>query len=490
MKETDFFNWLVGNGQQENSARTVVSRVKRIEEAYPELDSRFEDGSIQMLLNVFTYTKSDESNKRIPLHKIEIDGNPYTGTQSLKNALTQYIEFMHSEMADGVVPNNAETTESDKTTPNIGDVMLYKTADFREWMRWCGGMTQGSANSYVSYLKTLRHKVTRKSDGAYALDLISDLLKEGNTAVALKLLDKVEEKVSEHMLSSETDESEKKDFNNYRSALRKYILFLQDDLEELPDEEELNNVEAFGVDLMTQFDGDSNDKTSGTLTYPISDIKQNFIFRLKTQNRMSNQKDIFYPIGMICKLFNYSQREAKRKDIYNNDADWLNEWFKDYVDSILVITADGEYPLSKIKEIIINPNEGSVNLLLEGCCDEHKVFTETMHEGDASIPMQAKRLQDIHIDHTPLMASVLSTNLANLPALNVMSEIIKKYAKQKQLDIKPSNFGKISKQLFKNTEVVNEQLLPLIPKLKNELDILRGECVLKLMQASLNLKKK
>lgn len=60
---------------------------------------------------------------------------------------------------------------------------------------------------------------------------------------------------------------------------------------------------------------------------------------------------------MICKLFNYSQREAKKEGKYNNDAEWLNEWFNDYVDTILVITADGEYPLSKVKDIMINPRD-------------------------------------------------------------------------------------------------------------------------------------
>lgn len=490
MQETDFLKWLVEHDQQENTARSIVSRVRRIEEAYPELDSRFEDGSIKILMNVFTYTKRDEAKKRIPLHKIEIDGNPYTGTQSLRNALTQYIEFMQSKMADAVITDNAETIESDKAPISAEKGKFYKTEEFREWMHQRVGMTQGSANSYVSYLNTLRHIVTRKSDGASAIDLISDLLREENTAAALELLERVEEKVSEYMLLSEIDKSEKDDFNKYRSALKKYALFLEDDLEELPDEDELDNAETSDANLTTQFDVESDDKPLGNLTYSISEIKQNFIFRLKTQNRMSNRKDIFYPIGMICKLLNYSQREAQKKGKYNNDAEWLKEWFNGYVDTILVITADGMYPLSKIKEIIINPNDGAVSLILTGCCEQHRIFTETMNVGESHIPMQAKRLRDIHIDHTPLMSKVLSTSLDNLPALTAMSEIIKKYAKQKGIDIKPSNFGKISKELFRNTEVINAQLLPLIPELKNELEILRGECVLKLMQASLNLKKK
>lgn len=488
MIKDKFFKWLTDKGQQDESAQSVISRVKRIEAVYPDLSSRIEDKTIDNLLSVFTYTKADEAKNREPLHKIEINGNPYNGTQSLRNALIQYIEFMQSNPTNGVESEDAKMTESYKTPSSSLEEKIYKTDEFREWMHWRGGMTKESANSYISYLNSLRFKITRKSDGALVLNHISNLLKEGNTAVAFELLEKVDETVSVHMQSSKTNKSEKKNLNNYKSALRKYIRFLEDDMEELPDEEELDNAASSDIDLATQFDGERDDELTGSLTYSISNLKQNFVFRLKTQNRMSNQKDIFYPIGIICKLFSYSQREAKRNGIYNNDAEWLNDWFNDYVNTILVVTADGEYPLSKINEFIINPNNGMVSVLLTGCCEKHKVLTETIQGGNA--PMLTKRLRDIHIDHTPLMANVLSTSLANLPALTVMSEIIKKTAKQKRLDIKPSNFGKISKELFRNTETVNEKLLPLIPELKNELDILRGKCVLKLMQGSINLKKK
>ena len=53
MKEKEFLDWLTKSGQQENSARSVLSRVKRVEEVYPDLDSRIEDNSIEALLNVF-----------------------------------------------------------------------------------------------------------------------------------------------------------------------------------------------------------------------------------------------------------------------------------------------------------------------------------------------------------------------------------------------------------------------------------------------------
>ena len=137
---------------------------------------------------------------------------------------------------------------------------------------------------------------------------------------------------------------------------------------------------------------------------------------------------------------------------------------------------------------MINPNDGAVSMLLAGRSEKLIVLTENMQGSNA--PMTAKRLRDIHIDHTPLMSNILSTNLANLPSLTFMSEIIKKSAKQNVLDIKPSNFGRISKHLFENKEIIEKQLIPLIPDLKKELQLLREQSTLKLMQATHNLRKK
>lgn len=488
MKETNFFKWLIDKGQKDSSAQSIISRVKRIEAVYPDLYSRIADESIVNLLNVFTYTKADEAKSREPLHKIEIEGNLYTGTQSLRTALAQYIEFMQSETKEGEISENSIIMDSDKIPMFSEKEKLYKIDDFREWMHWRNEMTKESANSYVSYLNSLRLQITRKSDGILIWDYISNCLKDGNLAIAFGLLEKVDEAVSKHIQSCKTDKYDKTRLNNCRSALRKYILFLEDDIVELPDEEELDTAGKSRVEIATQVDGVCDDNVTGNVTYSLTDLRQNFVFRLKTQNRMSNNKDIFYPIGMICKLFNYSQRNAKRRGIYNKDAEWLNDWFNDYVDTIVVVTADGEFPLSIIKEIAIDMDRGTVSLLLSEGCEWHIVYTETVH--NEKVPMVAKYLRDIHIDHTPLMSNVLSMSLNNLPAFTALSEVIRKIAKQKKLDIKPSNFGKISRNLFGNTEIVDTQLLPLIPELKNELDLLRSKCVLKLMQGSLNLQKK
>ena len=87
------------------------------------------------------------------------------------------------------------------------------------------------------------------------------------------------------------------------------------------------------------------------------------------------------------------------------------------------------------------------------------------------------------------MAQVLSDNIPSIPAINTLSKEIKAVARDKRIDLEPKNFGKISKVLFADSEYVIDNLLPLIPALKDELNLLRNKCTLSLMQASQNLKK-
>ena len=116
------------------------------------------------------------------------------------------------------------------------------------------------------------------------------------------------------------------------------------------------------------------------------------------------------------------------------------------------------------------------------------VYTETA-DGKTE-PLKATGIRKIHIDHTPLMAQVLTDNISLIPAIDTLSKEIKATAKTNRIDLKPANFGKISKILFADEKYVDGQLLPLIPALKEELDLLRKKCKLTLMQASHNLRKK
>lgn len=484
MREKEFLNWLIKSGQKENTANSVLSRVKRVENAYPDLDSRIEDSSIEALLNTFIYTKKDEAKKRIPLHKIEIEGNPYSGTQSLRTALTQYIEFRRTTDAHMAVADYSKTSIANSTASDN----IYKIDEFRGWMPEFGNMKESSAGLYISYLKALGKCMTKKSDGSSVLEYVYSSLRKENTARAFEILEKVDEKLTS-LLSSRSASSEmKKDLNNWRSAVRKYVDFLQDEIEDIPDEEELEEVSSENPTLEDYY-SDLNDVEEGdVIEYPLDVLKKNFGFRLTTQNRMSNDKDIFYPISIIRKLFCYSQRNGKKNANPNNDYDWFKSWIDDYAGDVKVLLKDRSCLLSDIHEILIYPATENVYIQVSDEKRDLWVYTETT-DGNTE-PMKATSIRTIHIDHTPLMAQVLTENISLVPAMNTLSKEIKAIAKAKRIDLKPANFGKISKILFADGQYVNNKLLPLIPALKDELNLLRNKCTLTLMQASHNLRKK
>lgn len=311
---------------------------------------------------------------------------------------------------------------------------------------------------------------------------------ENKQPIAFELLEKLEYKLSALLSSSSVPSEWRHDISNWRSGLRKYIDFLQDDSEDIPDEVELEeaaanmpSVEVVDVDLEDSEDGEK-------ITYSLEELKKNFVFRLSTQNRMSNDKDIFYPISIIRKLFCHSQRNGKATATPNSDYDWFKNWINDYAGEIKVLMENNSSLLSEIRSLQIYPSTENVYIQLPEVSGNILVYTETKDGGIE--PMKTKSLRQIHIDHTPLMAQVLSDNMSVIPAINALSKEIRSVAKAKGIDITPTNFGKISKILFADEQYVNDQLLPLIPDLKNELNLLRKKCSLTLMQASHNLRKK
>lgn len=491
MKEQDFHDWLVKSGQKENSASSVVSRVKRIEDAYPDLDSRIEDNDVDALFNSFSYSKKDEAKKRIPLHKVEIKGNPYSGTQSLRTALSQYIEFSRTANPQMVVADEHATHITEPSTTYKTSNKIYKIDEFRSWMPEYGNLSTNSANSYVSFLNGLEKFIIEDTGGKNILEDVYSALNEGNTTYAFNVLDRIDEVLTSALASSDVSSHIKKDLNNWRSAVRKYVDFLQEEGEDIPDEEEFEEASIDTPTLETLCSDLSDSEKDSAIEYSLDEIKRNFAFRLNTQNRMSNDKDVFYPISIIRKLFCFSQRNGKKKANPNNDYDWFKDWTDDYVGEVKVLLNDkGDitHTMSDVRSLLLYPATGNVYVQISNIDGNLQVYSQKT-DGEIE-PLKANKLRNIHIDHTPLMADVLSDNISRIPAINTLSNEIKAIARAKKIDICPKNFGKISKALFADSEYVKAKLLPLIPAIKNELNILRKKCTLTLMQASHNLRKK
>lgn len=372
--------------------------------------------------------------------------------------------------------------------PPLHSDKLYKKEAYHEWLMKKLGLSKGSADSYISYMNSLNNgMVDIDSDGASFFSVLTNLINADHYVEIMVLLEEVDRMISMKINSDGVDSNTRKKLNDRRSSLRRYKEFLEEELEDVPDEEEIEELErSFSL---KPDDTESKKETSESAEiYNYQSLEDNFRFRLLTQNRMSGKKDVFYPIGIIRKLFKYSQKNGLSSE---KDYDWLIEWINDCVGEIIVLTKRNRIFLNGVDYLTIHPQTNSVKISYrdEGN-QEQEVYTETNKEANGKIPMGVSRLRDIHIDHSPLMSEILSDELPNLKALPRLTEIIKRVAKRHRIEVTTKNFGKISKKLFAEEDFVDEMLLPLIPEIKNDLTLLRDKGELQLMQASYNLRKK
>ena len=78
------------------SERTIGSRsanCKRAERYEGDLDRHFDNDQCQSLLWRLTYSTDDQDRKRTPKHNIPIDGNVRTGSATLKQSVSLYVQF-------------------------------------------------------------------------------------------------------------------------------------------------------------------------------------------------------------------------------------------------------------------------------------------------------------------------------------------------------------------------------------------------------------
>ncbi len=99
MNKNAFHNWL--KTIKKLDGRTCNSRISncsRIEKFYGDLDEIYSTDRCASLLTELTYTTHEMRDNILPKHKIPIDGNQYTGTQTLKSALNLFIEFKENKL--------------------------------------------------------------------------------------------------------------------------------------------------------------------------------------------------------------------------------------------------------------------------------------------------------------------------------------------------------------------------------------------------------
>lgn len=367
---------------------------------------------------------------------------------------------------------------------------LFAEDDFLLWLTTVDEKNSASAQSYISRLKRL-DKVVSEAISAKLQNapesifgLIPMWLKEQKGEKVIKLLDGITEKLVYQVHENDTHLMPVIALRNSISALNKYRKFIYEEcIEDIS-----GDVEQVADDITELNSIEGKDKLK---VYDYSMLEGNFHFRLVTQNRMSNHREIFFPIDIIRRLFRSTERVSVNRYMGRNEYKWFNKWVDNCIAEIRVMTDKGTFILAELSEedaLTINTATKEVTVTLQSG-ETAKLLTPTGCDDVSPQLMAVNRLDDIHIDHTPLISNLLSENVSVLPTLAKLAGIIRNVAEVNNLSFVVSNFSSIAKKVMASEKRV-EEMQKMIPGLKEDLEWIRRNSTLCLMEAKYNLRKK
>lgn len=94
MQETEYRAWLAAQGKETSTLNTSTSMIKRIENAYGDLDQEFGQSGLESILSELAYTKTDQKNNEPNPSRLTIDGDIYNGLASARTHLNYYRRFL------------------------------------------------------------------------------------------------------------------------------------------------------------------------------------------------------------------------------------------------------------------------------------------------------------------------------------------------------------------------------------------------------------
>ena len=122
MQEQAFRKWLRDvKGLKETVVASRLSNCRRVEQHKGDLDAHWDTDGLSALLRQFEYSKEDQRSDRPPKHNITIDGNVYTGTATLKQAIGLYREFLDAQDAEKA----EDSADRERWNRYLEDVQRY-----------------------------------------------------------------------------------------------------------------------------------------------------------------------------------------------------------------------------------------------------------------------------------------------------------------------------------------------------------------------------
>lgn len=399
--------------------------------------------------------------------------------RDMLSALRSYRQFIEETAKN-------RKAGTDRLQPAQTAKKLFMQDEFAGWLQYTGQQGRSSIGSTVSRIKSLNRDFISKLIPGKTIDILALLPKfigQDKTKTA-QLLDKIESRVNKAVNTPEATGIHPVTLRNMRRAFTLYAQFIK---------ETINGYDATSLAVTAP----TGDNETGKAEFPIEaeetecfeydNIESTFRFRLLTQDRISNNLAVFFPISFIASLFKRHDKLAGL-GIIDSDANatiWLNRWADDCIANITVITEKGEFILADIDMMEIDTQAKSTTVLLPDG-QKTRLLTET-HQGKV-VPMEAGSINSITIDHTPQIAEILNSNARKLPALSRITEIMRRQARKNRIKTDSKHLPQIGKTVFENIGM--DQLIAIIPQLKKDLMLIRDKSELKLMEMKYNLRKK
>lgn len=373
---------------------------------------------------------------------------------------------------------------------------------FREWLQR-DGYALRSADSYCSGIRRINKEFFTPACHKDMFDELTGAITQGTAVDWLTvLLGTIGAKAAET-----TYPTAKKRLQDNVSHLRKFIEYIADaqDQAGLPVTEEyveLPEPDSAVPDFNSYFH--TGNTVPNHLYFDHDSLVKNFSLRIKTQDRISGGKNVFFPIRILGSLFSEASRNHKdfyaRTGIRQADGKpfdfkrWYAAWVKRIVENVVFHTIKGDYRLSEIEGLKIERSTKRVWIIDK----KDKRTIPVQSEGPSGMAqMEAEALKKIHLDHSERMEDILNRLEPALVIMRILTDDIKKAVQGQTVTLKgketaldsyrPGTLTALSGWYCSHVDW--NFIAPLLPHLCTELDYIAAATQLTAMSAAHNLEK-
>lgn len=272
--------------------------------------------------------------------------------------------------------------------------------NFREFI---SDFSEKNQKDYLNYVQNANKILDYK-----LFELIKEIIKNNDYETLESL------RTEGFLMIKKSDSASK---SSYASGFKKYLEFIEEYISDTLDEEEYIEeitITDAELDIEPEFENleeiDEFEKVEGKVELSKNEIKENFYFRLITQNRF-NKCGLFFPISFLKQYF-----------YKTGDKDYFDEIINNQIDSIEYIGEEKNVlgKISGLKKMYIDKDK-------KVYINNEQVFSYDT-ENSKTEKMVAKSLSEITIDHKESMDSILKELKDNnkVPQLSRISDRLKK----------------------------------------------------------------